>query len=67
FPIRTPPCDLLLNIALTGLVTQVFQPVSPRECLQPAPADRGAIDSDQNLRRFTFHQHDPDLPERRTE
>ncbi|CAM4223953.1 hypothetical protein VRRI112168_18345 [Vreelandella rituensis] len=28
------------NRTLTGLVTQVFQPVSPRECLQPAPTLR---------------------------
>lgn len=50
--------------ALTGLVTLAFRPISPRQCQQPAPA---LARCDQDLRTFTFVQHDQDLAEQRTE
>ena len=50
--------------ALTGLVTGLLRARSPRECQQPAPALAGC---DQDLRTFTFVQHDQDLAEQRTE
>ena len=47
-----------------GLVTHALRRVSPRECQQPAPALAG---SDQDLRTFTFVQHDQDLAVQQTE
>ncbi|MBV5308789.1 hypothetical protein, partial [Chromatium okenii] len=49
--------------ALTRLVTDASRRRSLRKCVQTAPA---VASSDQNLRRFAFRQHDPDLSEQRT-
>ena len=50
--------------ALTGLVTNLLRGLSPRECQQPAPT---LASCDQDLRTFTFVQHDQDLAVQRTE
>src|SRR5450631_1892075 len=49
--------------ALTGLVTEPLRARSPRECRRPAPT---VSSGDEDLRWFTFRQHDQYLAEQRT-